>query len=885
MLKVKSIEAKSIFSWVLIISIMVSLFSIVIPFPVSAAKVGSVEMSGDSGFDSDSIANSDTNQYRWLSYPGARFSLNPSSSEANSKPGPMASNLPLNIGGFLYNGTKNILNVVNVQMSTTGGGANNASTVSTTWYPYKITFGAAYNTPGNVSISGYDFFADANSSIIRVIQVNGSTGKDLILSGTIPSNTSAQWDSTNKVLVVTDSLYYSALRFVSLSGSGLTSSDIAQTPSISGNTWTLRIPLGTTSGNYYGISYAYAANTEGMSTAVSRARNCFNQGVTTTLANTKNVFDTYLRKVPKPLSFGIWSGINSFGVTADQHRKAYYGAWTFILTNYMDVLPENASAFNYKQVLCGKPSLWANGANYNKGSCAWESFLGQQWLSYIMPEEAWNAFKGTMSLVDANGYIPGEVLPSRKAQTAWIVYKNGGCSLSELTATYSTIKRYLLWLENNPRWIFSGHDYTDEKDIEFCTSFIFDADFAIKIAKEIGQNQDVSMWQVKQANMTSNIRTWFLSTPDTVNQFYFTNTGAHYYGDRTSDSAFSCANAIIANGLTSSENTSIINYFKKFQNVNTINNGFNGYKYPVVSFDVYGLMNKGFITEARNYLNCSIRDTVNAGDFSEGISGAGSPDGVLPSIFTAAGMIDFTLMNNGLMTYTGTPTAIDWSGVIPVEQVFYKIKNSWTGKYLNIENNTGKVECGNLGGDWGTAKWILEDAGLGNFRIKNMWTNQYLHIENNLGYVQYGTLGGDWASAKWKLESMGGYWRLNNVWKSDQYIHVENSLGYAESSSLGGDWGTAKWVLEPVSTDDATFYQHINYGGTSVTLAKGNYTLSQLNALGIPNDWVSSIKVPAGWTVEVYQNDNFAGTKWTFTSSTNYVEDACNDQMSSVKIY
>ncbi|MBC8060698.1 MAG: hypothetical protein H7Y18_08530, partial [Clostridiaceae bacterium] len=81
------------------------------------------------------------------------------------------------------------------------------------------------------------------------------------------------------------------------------------------------------------------------------------------------------------------------------------------------------------------------------------------------------------------------------------------------------------------------------------------------------------------------------------------------------------------------------------------------------------------------------------------------------------------------------------------------------------------------------------------------------------------------------------------------------------------------------------FYQDGNYGGTvSSGFGVGNYTLTQLVAGGAQNDWMSSLKIPNGWTVEVYQNDNFGGTKWTFTSNTGDVGANCNDNMSSVKI-
>lgn len=87
------------------------------------------------------------------------------------------------------------------------------------------------------------------------------------------------------------------------------------------------------------------------------------------------------------------------------------------------------------------------------------------------------------------------------------------------------------------------------------------------------------------------------------------------------------------------------------------------------------------------------------------------------------------------------------------------------------------------------------------------------------------------------------------------------------------------------STSKAVFYADINYAGTSVELSTGNYTLAQLNAAGIPNDWMSSLKVPDGWTVEVYGDDNFQGSKWTYTASSSWVGATVNDKMSSVKIY
>jgi concanavalin A-like lectin/glucanase superfamily protein/fibronectin type III domain protein len=85
-----------------------------------------------------------------------------------------------------------------------------------------------------------------------------------------------------------------------------------------------------------------------------------------------------------------------------------------------------------------------------------------------------------------------------------------------------------------------------------------------------------------------------------------------------------------------------------------------------------------------------------------------------------------------------------------------------------------------------------------------------------------------------------------------------------------------------------TFFIDINYtGGASRILTAGNYTLAQLQAAGIPNDSASSCRIPPnGWTVIIYQDDNYGGTSWTLTSDTpNFtVYSGLNDNMSSCKI-
>ncbi|OQP51801.1 hypothetical protein A4H97_26710 [Niastella yeongjuensis] len=84
----------------------------------------------------------------------------------------------------------------------------------------------------------------------------------------------------------------------------------------------------------------------------------------------------------------------------------------------------------------------------------------------------------------------------------------------------------------------------------------------------------------------------------------------------------------------------------------------------------------------------------------------------------------------------------------------------------------------------------------------------------------------------------------------------------------------------------ATVYRDCDYLGTAVTLSPGNYTLSQLLALGIANDDISSMKVNSGYQVQLYFDDNFLGTSQTYSvDNPCLVTNGFNDAASSIKVY
>ncbi|VUD62768.1 Flavastacin [Thalassocella blandensis] len=84
---------------------------------------------------------------------------------------------------------------------------------------------------------------------------------------------------------------------------------------------------------------------------------------------------------------------------------------------------------------------------------------------------------------------------------------------------------------------------------------------------------------------------------------------------------------------------------------------------------------------------------------------------------------------------------------------------------------------------------------------------------------------------------------------------------------------------------DITLYQHCNYTGYSSSIGEGSFTLSQLMARGLQNDDLSSLRVPAGYEVDLYQHDNFQGSKITITGDDScLVDNGFNDDISSVVV-
>ncbi len=126
------------------------------------------------------------------------------------------------------------------------------------------------------------------------------------------------------------------------------------------------------------------------------------------------------------------------------------------------------------------------------------------------------------------------------------------------------------------------------------------------------------------------------------------------------------------------------------------------------------------------------------------------------------------------------------------------------------------------------------------------------------------------------------------------YISVDGTgvgnpnTGYSDYASLGSY--TISGNIPPgnsisPSTGVVTAYKDCNYAGFSGGLAVGDYTLAQMNALGILNDDISSLRVAQGFKAILYADNNFSGASTEITSDNScLVAAGWNDRVSSIRI-
>ena len=95
------------------------------------------------------------------------------------------------------------------------------------------------------------------------------------------------------------------------------------------------------------------------------------------------------------------------------------------------------------------------------------------------------------------------------------------------------------------------------------------------------------------------------------------------------------------------------------------------------------------------------------------------------------------------------------------------------------------------------------------------------------------------------------------------------------------------WLNSYAGGPRATVYQHCGFRGYYVSLPVGDYQTSILRRLGMKNDDISSIRIPNGLGVILYQHDKFKGRLWQFYADIPCFGDypGLNDTVSSIRVF
>lgn len=225
----------------------------------------------------------------------------------------------------------------------------------------------------------------------------------------------------------------------------------------------------------------------------------------------------------------------------------------------------------------------------------------------------------------------------------------------------------------------------------------------------------------------------------------------------------------------------------------------------------------------------------------------------------------------------------------------FTIQSAAGGLYIEISGNPGYNEkykngakmsqyAATSAGDlWQKWQVIYEkyEGGVDYYALMNLHSGKYLDVPNSTNtsgiQLQQWEYNGSDAQLFELRELDGGYAIINKgsgLAVTNQNSSTNNGTPIVQEEYSGGS-----------STGEIILYQHCFFGGYAVALNPGSYNLSQLQALGVANDDVSSISIPDGFEVTFYEDDFFQGATLTRDSDGDcLVDEGWNDRMSSVMV-
>jgi len=183
----------------------------------------------------------------------------------------------------------------------------------------------------------------------------------------------------------------------------------------------------------------------------------------------------------------------------------------------------------------------------------------------------------------------------------------------------------------------------------------------------------------------------------------------------------------------------------------------------------------------------------------------------------------------------------------------------------------------------GTADFVRDKYGLTN--AQNGWSipSAYVYGQHYLNGYGDAAVFFKWIDANYRAGQPSVTQALDDILRAGTYSEATtwNSLTGLSLQALYN--GFSGGLAPTPATQGVTVYEHAGFDGRGVKLDRGSYRLVDLNARAIGNDWISSVAVPAGYTLLAYDDDNFEGTPTVYTADETFVGDK-NDKFSSLVV-
>lgn len=589
-----------------------------------------------------------------------------------------------------------------------------------TWNPQSLDWSGVFGDTG--SYATQDVFVD-NNTVARLVNPSSLKDGNPVLTGSFSGQ--ARWDASTHVLTSAVNNRYSrstafpdgaSVSFFKSADDATSGDQGASEPSQDDRIWVAVLPRDQRSAIAFG--YAYGTDATAQSDCAQYSlKGTSTETVLSALSARTQEWNAYLAKVPSVSNYSLHLA-DTRGISSTDIRAMYYRA--FVNLRQTVIPPQPESGISHHQVATGKAATYNGGSSRNRASASWDSLLGIQYLAYTEPDIAWDSYLGMMTDVGEDGNLNGESLPSRKAQTAWMLYTTTG-NLENLRSVYPTLRNNLVWSSNHLAWNISSHypghgvSADQERDAEFVVSLSTDLSSAINIAKTLHNQHDVDTYEDLQRTLSNDFKQWFFIGGKAV-QYFWENVPNASYEQRAGTAQY-VATGLHMPGLGPSEVAAMMARFNEEYDPDSQFAGLasDALKAPDAQFVAYGLLEQGQTEQARVFLESVLRDVTSTHAFSE-VYQAGNPTisrGESPTTFGMAQVIDNVWILNGLRSDAGTPTFVRLygSGVQASQPQSRSLQTqakdsrgvaglTYLGKQLNVETDDSGIT---ISGDATTA--------------------------------------------------------------------------------------------------------------------------------------------------------------------------------------